>query len=141
MILLKKNRDRKNKSEITTIENDYYYKRTFLNLLEKLNVTNDYNAIIKVKEQKASIENIFLGAVEKSLSFLICHQFFILFFFLYIVFIHFLFFSIVNNYNKQIISYLLENLFSSSHELLKTLIKFYNYVFFIDNFHLNYMLL
>lgn len=141
MILLKKNRDRKNKSEITTIENDYYYKRTFLNLLEKLNVTNDYNAIIKVKEQKASIENIFLGAVEKSLSFLICHQFFILFFFLYIVFIHFLFFSIVNNYNKQIISYLLENLFSSSHELLKILIKFYNYVFFIDNFHLNYMLL
>lgn len=137
MILLKKNRDRKNKSEI---ENDYYYKRTFLNLLEKLNVTNDYNAIIKVKEQ-VSIENIFLGAVEKSLSFLICHQFLILFFFLYIVFIHFLFFSIVNNYNKQIISYLLENLFSSSHELLKILIKFYNYVFFIDNFHLNYMLL
>lgn len=136
MILLKKNRDRKNKSEI---ENDYYYKRT-LNLLEKLNVTNDYNAIIKVKEQ-VSIENIFLGAVEKSLSFLICHQFLILFFFLYIVFIHFLFFSIVNNYNKQIISYLLENLFSSSHELLKILIKFYNYVFFIDNFHLNYMLL
>lgn len=137
MILLKKNRDRKNKSEI---ENDYYYKRTFLNLLEKLNVTNDYNAIIKVKEQ-VSIENIFLGAVGKSLSFLICHQFLILFFFLYIVFIHFLFFSIVNNYNKQIISYLLENLFSSSHELLKILIKFYNYVFFIDNFHLNYMLL
>lgn len=96
MILLKKNRDRKNKSEI---ENDYYYKRTFLNLLEKLNVTNDYNAIIKVKEQ-VSIENIFLGAVGKSLSFLICHQFLILFFFLYIVFIHFLFFSIVNNYNK-----------------------------------------
>lgn len=137
MILLKKNRDRKNKSEI---ENDYYYKRTFLNLLEKLNVTNDYNAIIKVKEQ-VSIENIFLGAVGKSLSFLICHQFLILFFFLYIVFIHFLFFSIVNNYNKQIILYLLENLFSSSHELLKILIKFYNYVFFIDNFHLNYMLL
>lgn len=137
MILLKKNRDRKNKSEI---ENDYYYKRTFLNLLEKLNVTNDYNAIIKVKEQ-VSIENIFLGAVGKSLSFLICHQFLILFFFLYIVFIHFLFFSIVNNYNKQIISYLLENLFSSSHELLKILIKFYNYFFFIDNFHLNYMLL